>query len=199
VRDISALGAIPKLILAEPCSEREVGLLFDFLVNRTDESSYLRLVSLGWPLPFSLPGSYSPQLGRGVVVRDGTDAVVFGYGPWLLANAWEAAERIEAEGASVRIVNLPWLNRIDRGWLKEAVGSVQQVMTLDNHYVHGGQGDMVAAALAEAGLGRALRVTRIGVTELPKCGTNDEVLGYHRLDADGLFESMQRVLKVPVA
>ena len=198
VRDISALASVPKLILAEPCTEHEVDALVNFMVNETEESSYLRLVSLGWPVPFSLPGSYRAEIGRGVVVREGKDAVAFGYGPWMLANAWEAAERLAAEGVQVKIVNLPWLNRLDTEWLKDVVGPIRHILTLDNHYVHGGQGEMIAAAVAELALSPSARVTRLGVTELPECGTNDEVLKYHKLDVDGLFDSMQQTLRVSV-
>ncbi len=196
VRDISSLGAIPNLVLAEPCAEVEVHALMDFLVNRTTESAYLRLVSLGWPLPFTLPAGYHVELGRGIVVREGTDAVAFGYGPWLLANAWEAAEILASQGVSVKLVNLPWLNRVDTEWLRETLGGIRHVITLDNHYVHGGQGDMIAAAIAGMGLLPAAQVTRIGVTELPECGTNDEVLAYHGLDVAGLVRQVSRALQV---
>lgn len=194
VRDISALGAVPRLVMVEPCTETECEQLFDYCVNGTRDSAYLRLVSLGWPVPFQLPAGYRPLEGRGVVVREGSDAVVFGYGPWMLANVWEAADRLAAGGVSVKIVNLPWLNRIDEAWLRETIGSCRRVITLDNHYVHGGQGDMIAAAVARLGLDGGLRVTRIGVTELPECGTNDEVLRYHRLDIDGLLEQVEACL-----
>ncbi len=186
VRDISAVGAVPKLIAAEPCTEREVELLVDFLFNRADASAYLRLVSLGWPVPFELPRDYRPELGRGVVVREGRDGVAFGYGPWLLANAWEAAERLAKHGIQIRLVNLPWLNRVDPSWLREVLGSTREVFVLDNHYLRGGQGEMLAAAIGSLGLSQPVHVTPIGVTELPECGTNDEVLAYHRLDVDGL-------------
>ncbi len=196
VRDISALGAIPRLILAEPCAEVEVHALMDFLVNRTTESAYLRLVSLGWPLPFELPKDHRVELGRGTVVREGADAIAFGYGPWLLANAWDAAEALGRQGVRVKIVNLPWLNRVDAEWLRQTIGGIRHVITLDNHYVHGGQGEMLAAAIAEAGLSPAAQVTRIGVTELPECGTNDEVLAYHGLDVPGLVKQFSRALQV---
>jgi len=195
VRDISALGAVPNLILVEPCTEVEVKALVHFLVNRTAESSYLRLVSLGWPVPFSLPVDYSVELGRGTIVRDGSDAVAFAYGPWLLANAYEAANAIEqTTGVDIRLVNLPWLNRIDRSWLREIIGDRRLVITLDNHYVHGGQGQMLAAAVAELGLEPTPRVVRIGLTELPECGTNEEVLAHHGLDVAGLVKRLTHVL-----
>jgi transketolase len=196
VRDISALAAVPNLAMVEPSSEAEVEALFNYLVNTRNESAYLRLVSVKWPLPFSYAAHDPVHTGRGWTVRAGDDAVVFAYGPWLLSNAYEAAEEIErTTGASIRIVNLPWLNRIDHNWLRHAIGGCRSIVTLDNHYVHGGQGDMIAAAIAELGLEPSPRVSRLGITELPACGTNDEVLAYHGLDVAGLVRSLR--LAVP--
>ena len=192
VRDISALAACPNLIMAEPSSEREVAPLLDFLIDRTAESGYLRLVSVKWPLPFSLPENYRPELGRGVVLREGRDAVAFAYGPWMLSNLFAAADEIEkSAGVSMRVVNLPWLNRIDDSWLRDAIGARRTIFTLDNHYLRGGQGEMIAAAVARLGLQPAPRVTSLGVTELPECGTNDEVLAYHGLDVPGLVTRLR--------
>jgi transketolase len=196
VRDISALGAVPNLLMAEPATEAEVHALVDHLVNDITESAYLRLVSVKWPLPFEYPSSLRIEPGKGWTVRPGTDAVVFGYGPWLLANAWHAAAEIEKiSGSRLRIVNLPWLNRVDAAWLKEAIGACRTIVTLDNHYVHGGQGDMLCAAIAELGLEPAARISRVGVTELPACGTNDEVLAHHGLDVAGLVKQFSAAMQ----
>jgi transketolase len=196
VRDISALGAVPHLVLAEPCLEAELEEIFALLVGGVSESAYLRLVSVKWPMPFTYPAGLRASVGKGWVVRDGNDLAVFGYGPWLLANAYEAASQLEEKlGVGIRIINLPWLNRVDAAWLASAVAGCRLVMTLDNHYVHGGQGEMLTAAMAELGLEPAVRITRVGVTTLPQCGTNDEVLAYHGLDVSGLVAHFQRALE----
>ena len=193
VRDIAAIASVPNLVLAEPCCEAEVGALFDALVNAVDSSSYLRLVSVKWPVPFSYPVDQPVRVGRGWVVREGRDVVVFGYGPWMLANAFAAAAQIEEEsGATIRLVNLPWLNRVDDVWLRDTIGQCRSIVTLDNHYVRGGQGEMLGAAIAELGLQPGARLTRIGVTELPECGANDEVLAYHGLDVAGLVKALRQ-------
>ena len=199
VRDISALSAVPNLLMAEPAAEGEVHALLDYLINGTSESAYLRLVSVKWPLPFTYPSNTRVEPGKGWIVRPGKDAVVFGYGPWMLSNAWYAAEEIETStGARLRVVNLPWLNRVDAAWLKGTIGGCRTIITLDNHYVHGGQGEMLGAAIAELGLDPSTRVTRIGVTELPECGTNDEVLAHHGLDIPGLVKQFRAALdRVP--
>jgi transketolase len=195
VRDISALRGVANLSLVEPCLEAEVQSLLDYAVNTAPDSVYIRLVSVKWPVPFSYPHQHRVEPGRGWVIRDGADAVVFGYGSWLLSNAFDAAEQVEqSTGASVRLVNLPWLNRVDPRWLREVIGGRRYILTLDNHYLKGGQGEMLATAIAELALEPTPRVLRVGVTALPECGTNDEVLAHHRLDVASLVKSMRYVV-----
>ena len=195
VRDIAALASVPHLLMAEPCAEAEVRALVDYFVNVAAESAYLRLVSVKWPMPFEYPRDHRPDVGKGWIVKDGSEAVVFGYGPWLLANAYHAAEEVEkGTGASIRLVALPWLNRIDAQWLRQVIGARRSIITLDNHYVHGGQGEMLAATVATLGLEPTARVTRIGVTKLPECGTNDEVLAHHGLDVAGLVKALRQAV-----
>jgi transketolase len=189
VRDISALGGVPGLLLAEPGHPDEVGPLLDVCLNEVPESIYLRLVTVPVEVPFDLPADHRPVPGRGTVVRDGNDVVVIAAGPWLLAEAWHAAEALAASGGpSVRLVALPWLNRVDTEWLADVTDGIERVVTLDNHYIAGGQGQAVLAAMAT--FGRATYGLQLGVREVPVCGTNAEVLRHHRLDAAGLAEDI---------
>jgi transketolase len=66
------------------------------------------------------------------------------------------------------------------------------VVSLDNHYLEGGQGDAVLRALAEGGSSR--RVVRLGVTSVPVCGDNDAVLRAHGLDAGSIVERVRAEL-----
>jgi transketolase len=176
--------------MAEPAVEDEVHALLEYLVGTARDSAYLRLVSVKWPVPFAYPAGQPLRPGCGWIVRDGRDLLVIGYGPWLLSNAWHAAEELErTTGVTTRLINLPWLNRVDSDWLRQAIGQRRAAVLLDNHYVRGGQGEMLAAAFSELALEPAMTVTRLGVTELPECGTNDEVMAYHRLDAASLVKA----------
>ena len=195
VRDISSLGAVPNLLMLEPSCEDEVALAVDFALNGTDESCYLRLVSILVQVPYTLPDGYRLVEGRGSVLRDGSDAVVVGYGPIMLAQAVIAAERLERKlGIHLRVVNLPWLNRVDRDWLREIVRGCRAMFTLDNHYLTGGQGQMLLATLAELDLSPRLSARRFGVARVPESGGNVEVLRAHALDADSLAAAMQEHL-----
>ncbi len=184
VRDISAIGAVPGLVAFEPCSEREARLAIRWAVEQNPDSTYLRFVNVPLDLPYSLPAEYALRVGRGVVLRPGTDVALVGYGPVLLTNAWKAADELATQGVSAAVIDLPWLNRIDDAWVKDVLGRFSKIVTLDNHYLEFGQGVMVAAALARTGV-RA-EVVPIGLTEVPACGTNADVLAYHGLDGPSI-------------
>jgi len=192
VRDISAIGAVPGLIAFEPCSEREARLAIRWAVEQNPESTYLRFVNVPLDLPYVMPSEYALQVGRGVTLKPGTDVALVGYGTVLLSNAWRAAEELAAQGISAAVIDLPWLNRIDDPWVREALGGFKHIVTLDNHYLEFGQGVMVAAALARTGVRAG--VTQIGLTEIPACGTNAEVLAYHGLDGASIART---VLQAP--
>jgi transketolase len=188
VRDISALAAIPCLTMMEPCCEAEVGMLLNWAINTNKASSYLRLVSLPWVLPYELPAGYKPELGKGVALTEGQDAIIIAYGPVMLSSAVQAAQALKSEhGITVKVINLPWLNHVDADWLVETLGNCQAVFSLDNHYLIGGQGDRIADAMASKGITRT-KLHRVALNEIPACGTNPEILLTHGFDDKSLVQ-----------
>lgn len=193
VRDISALNGIPDLALIQPGCAQEVGLALDWAVNDSRNSTYLRLSSIPYADRIRLPGDYTFQPGTGCRIRDGADAALIAYGPTMLNEAISAHEQLAERGIGLSVLNLPWLNRLDIEWLAKAVGAAEQVFTLDDHFLAGGQGEMIASMIAESGIG--LRVKRFGLDRLPYCGRNDEVLAAHGLNANSLCNKIEAALE----
>ena len=136
VRDISALSAVPGLELIQPASEDEVAHAVAYCLETTVSSCYLRLVSIPYRVPYRLPAGYRLERGRGVALTEGDDAVLFGYGPVMLAQAYGAAGLLrERHRFGLRVVNLPWLNLVDDAWLAAETDGIRDVFTLDDHYV----------------------------------------------------------------
>jgi transketolase len=194
VRDISALAAIPGLTLVEPSCEAEVGLLLDWCINEAPGSCYIRLVSLPWEIPYQLPEDYRPKYGQGVTLVEGTDVAIIAYGPVLLSAAVQAAGiLVKEKNLGVKVINLPWLNIVDSNWLKTTIGSCKHVLCLDNHYVIGGQGEVLSRTMVQWGSQHA-RVHHLGLKEVPPSGTNPEVLSRIRLDAGAIVEIIEKEL-----
>ena len=193
VRDISSLAAVPGLELLEPCGSAELAFVLEYCLNKAPGSTYLRLISIPCEIPYELPEGYRLERGRGTVLREGTDAVIIGYGPLLLSRAWQAADQLIEEGIKVRLVNLPWLNRFDTQWLEGVIIGCKLLITLDNHLLIGGQGEMLLSALASAGV-KLPQVIRMGVESVPVCGLNDEVLCAHGLDSRSIAKKISDTL-----
>ncbi len=190
VRDISALAAVPGMTLVEPCCEAEVGLLLNWCIDEAPGSCYLRLVSLPWAIPYQLPSDYRPAFGQGVTLRDGSDELIIAAGPVMLSTAIEVAEALEkSHRRSIKVINLPWLNQVDAGWLQQAIGDCCQVYCLGNHYVTGGQGDLITRTVAQWS-DRRPTVTCLGVDDIPPSGTNPEVLGACALDTQSVLRAI---------
>lgn len=186
VRDISALAAMPDMTLVEPSCEAEVDLILDWCINKAPGSCYLRLVSLPWETPYQLPQGYQLKLGQGVTLVEGADVAVIGYGPVLLSAAVQAADiLVKEKGISIKVINLPWLNHVDSGWLASELGSCKRVLCLDNHYTIGGQADAVIRATTKFDQ-NDIKVICHGINDIPPSGSNPEVLSKVLLDSSGI-------------
>lgn len=184
VRDIATMRGIPGLIMAEPSCPAEVAPLLNTVMQDMKESVYFRLVSVPWPINFELPKGYKPEAGKGCVLKDGKDVVLFAYGPIMLSVAHQAAELLAKKNISLKIINMPWLNRADVPWCEKAIGGAKLVVALDNHVTDGGQGDTLLAALMRP-------VLKLGVEGIPRSGTHDEVLAHHKLDAASIASRIE--------
>jgi transketolase len=171
IRDIALMGSVPGMACLEPASEHEMRLCVDWAVDEAAGPVYLRVMSVPWDLGFDPPQAERLVPGQGTVARADGDAVFVTTGPVLASQAWQVDR--------AALVLLPWLRDVDGDWLAEVAGD-RRIVVLDNHWIAGGQGDAVRAALP----GTAVEVW--GVDRVPACGTNDEVLRAHELDAASL-------------
>lgn len=192
VRDISAVGSCPDLIMIEPSSEKEAGLAIRWAIEKNSGSSYIRFSSVLLELPYALSENYVLERGRGILLREGQNAAIVAYGQVMLREAMLAAELLSQKGISLAVVNLPWLNTIDREWLK-SLDDFRIIFTLDDHYIKGGQGEFLAAEILRT-FKKPPKIFSFGVEEIPACGRNDEVLKYHGLDAESLARRIQENL-----
>lgn len=194
VRDITSLCAIPNLIIVEPSCAPEVSLLLDWCINRHDGSSYIRLVSIPCEIPYVLPSDYSPEIGKGVVLKDGNEICLIAYGPIMLANAHRAALAIENEsGKSVCVINMPWLNFVDGNWLSDNLLGFDTVVVIENQYINNSIADLLAEKILEKGI-KINNFKKIGLIDIPKSGSNEEVLRHHSLDFDSIKKSVLEIL-----
>ncbi|NTU89399.1 MAG: 1-deoxy-D-xylulose-5-phosphate synthase [Actinobacteria bacterium] len=160
VFDISYLRLIPNMQILAPSNERE-------LVDALHTALYLPgPVALRYPrgngAGDEIPSKrevWTP--GQSVLLKEGNDIAFLAVGR-MVAHALEAAELLEAEGVSVRVVDMRWIKPID----EEAVIAASEcalIVTVEEGVVVGGFGDAVLETLADKNL--HTRVLQLGVED----------------------------------
>ncbi|HYA04229.1 MAG TPA: transketolase C-terminal domain-containing protein [Syntrophobacteria bacterium] len=192
LRDISLFGALPNCVILEPGNGVETKRALEWCVNEATETCMIRLAISPSPGIIPLPDDYQLSFAKGTVLTHGTDAVLFAYGPVMLHEALVAAELLRGRGFSLKIVDMPWLNRVNGMWLEETVGPCAELFVVDNHSPYGGLGDCLLGEVMTSPTLRRLRLIRFAVEEYPACGTPQEALAYHQLDGESLA---RRVVK----
>ena len=195
IRDISLFGALPNVTILQPCNAAETRMVVEYCVQDCHENSMIRIIIGPSPRMIELPDSYQLSVGKGVTLVEGRDALLIAYGPVMLNEALKAAELLEKQGVTLRVVNMPWLNRVDAAWLADAVSNIPLVCVLEDHAPFGGLGDFLLPNLLSKDLLDNRRFAKFAVEGYPACGTPPEVLKYHRLDGASLARRITDALK----
>ena len=131
-------------------------------------------------------------MGRGVTLRDGTDLTFMTTG-LMTARAMVAAEILEAEDVSARVVHLGCIKPLDVDLVIRSARETGAVVTAEEHSVIGGLGGAVCEVLSE---GFPVPVERVGLRdEFGQSGTADELLQHYGLTPAHLVEAAERVLQ----
>lgn len=186
IRDISLFGALPNFQVIQPGNATETRMTLEYAVNQAAENCVLRLIIGPSPRLIALPEAYRLRFGRGVPLTEGRDAVMFAYGPVMLHEALLASELLKEQGFGLRVVNMPWLNRVDDQWLAEVLEPCRAIFVLEDHAPVGGLGDHLLNHLVKQNLLADRAFEKFAVEGYPACGTPAQVLRFHRLDGESL-------------
>lgn len=196
LRDVSLLAAIPGITVVHPGNAAETRAVLRWAVTEATESVAIRLAIGPSPRRIELGEGWQLREGCGTTLVEGDAALVLAYGPVMLHEALVAAEYLRARGTRLEVVDLPWLDRVDSGWLAEAVAEHATVVVVEDHAPTGALGDTIRRTLADQGLDRGRALTVMGVEGWPACGTPPEALRAHRLDGASLAARIEELVGV---
>ena len=144
--DVGLMRNIPGLVVFEPCDcESLVSLLQQSKDH--DGCTYMRLNRKSGPSVYGKGESF--RLGKGNVVRDGSDITIIASGCILVPAAVEAAGLLEKKGISAAVIDMHTIKPIDSELIIEYAEKTGCILTCENHQVVNGLGSAVAEVLAE--------------------------------------------------
>ncbi len=192
--DLAVLRTFPHMIVMAPADAYETAKAVTASLE-IDSPVYIRIGrSFEPPLHKSLDFDF--EIGKAIELHEGTDVTVISCGRPTVG-ALEAAEIAKQNGISVRVLDMHTVKPIDADAIMKAVMDTRRIITVEDHSVIGGLGSAVAEVIAASGKACAMR--RIGLQdEFAIVGYPDDLLHVYKMDADGILETMQELLKAEI-
>ena len=188
--DVSVLRAIPNLMILSPATPNQVRACVQKAYDN-DGPVYIK-IGMNKEKEFYSENDVYPESGQDVL-REGHDLTVYVTGS-ILEEADKAAERLEKEGVSVRLVNVIGIKPFDAEAVINAVQKTPNIITIEEHNIHGGLGSIVAETLAYHGVFG--KVHPIGLFDkfAEGYGTHMAVRKANYLDANSIYEKIKRYM-----
>ena len=154
------MRAIPNAVILAPADEVQLAWCIRECA-KMEGVHYIRANRKGNPTMYAEGSTF--ELGKGNVIREGSDVLLVSMGE-MLSVAYNAAEKLAAEGISVEVIGMFTLKPFDAELIKKEMAGKKLVVTFENHSIIGGLGSAVAEVMAEEAVTMPLK--RIGAKDV---------------------------------
>lgn len=187
--DLGGLRTLPHLTILCPASPLEVKKAAQAAYEQ-EGPVYLRLGTNKEPEVYD--NDYLFKIGKGVTLKDGKDITLIGTGS-ILKDILDAANKLQQEGITARVINIHTLKPIDKELIMKAIEETKKIITVEDHSVIGGLGSAVAEIIAESGKGVAFK--RIGLHDFSKgYGSYTQVKELNGIGIGQIIDSVKMLL-----
>lgn len=193
VFDLTYLRCVPNMVVMAPKDERELARMVKTAVEY-DGPAAVRYSRGSGPGTQPDPATEALPIGRGELLKDGTDLCIVAVGR-MVYPALAAAEKLEAEGRSVAVMNARFVKPLDEELLARMGAQCGRLMTVEENVLAGGFGSAVLEAIESGGLPHTA-VRRVGVPDrYVEHGDQTGVLAGLGLDAEGIARSARKFIE----
>lgn len=186
--DIGLMRTIPGMVILNPADAVEAKKAV-YAAAAWDGPVYLRFGRLAVPVITKEDEPF--EIGKGKELVAGTDVTIVATG--LLVNeALLAADALQAQGISARVINMATIKPIDRDILVKAARETGAIVTAEEHNIIGGLGSAVAEVICDT---VPVPVVRVGVNDtFGQSGPAAELLQVYGLCADNIVAKAKEAI-----
>ena len=191
IEDLAIMRAIPGMTVLCPCDAHEMRAAVEALLAY-EGPAYLRLGRLAVETVTDQVPGYSFAIGKGALLRPGTDVTVVAVG-MMVQMALAAAEQLAGEGISVRVIDMHTIKPLDTEILLQAAKETGCLVTTEEANI-GGLGSAVTECLSSA---YPVPVVRHGVEDVfGRSGAAQKVLAAYGLTVEGIVDKVRRAISL---
>lgn len=186
MEDIALMRALPGMVVINPCDYNQTKAA-TIAAAKYDGPVYLRF---GRPsVPNFTPSDAEFEIGKAIVMNEGTDVTVFATGH-LVWEALQAAALLEAEGISAEVIDIATIKPLDEEAVLASVGKTGAAVCAEEHNSAGGLGELIAGVLVK---NRPAPVEFInGGDRFGQSGTPAGLMAAYGLDAVHIAEAAKK-------
>lgn len=194
IEDLALMRAIPGMTVLQPADGVETMAMIQAAIE-TEGPMYIRLGRLGVQTVFD-EQNYKFEIGKGIVVEEGTDLTIFATG-LMLQEAIKAKQLLLEKNINARVVNIHTIKPIDKELIIQCAKETGAILTSEEHNILGGLGSAVAEVLVE---NYPIPMLRHGVEDkFGKSGKPADVLSEYGLTAEGIVKKAEQLLMLKKA
>lgn len=189
IEDIALMRSLPNMSIVVPSDDVEARAAV-LAAAAYKGPMYLRMARVASPTYHN--DSYVFTLGKGEIIREGSDLTIIACG-LIVMKAMEAAEQLAKEGVSVRVINMHTIKPLDHKLVIESAEKTGKIITVEEANILGGLGSAVCETVSEY---CPVPVKRIGVRDIfGKSGNPDKLLQEYGLTAEHIIEEARKLCK----
>ena len=184
--DLALMRTIPGMVVMNPADDIEARAAVKAALDYVGPV-YIRFGRAAVPVINDVP-DYQFEIGKGVLLREGTDVTIVATGICVSASL-EAAELLAAEGINAEVINIHTIKPLDEELVIASAKKTGKVVTAEEHSVIGGLGSAVCDALCAKA---PTPVFKIGMNDIfGESGSAAALVEKYGLDAKGIYEKVK--------
>ena len=194
LEDIAMFGALPDTIIFQPadaiCTVKLTSLMLEHY-----GFAYMRILRPKTPVLYKDDEEF--KIGGSKVLRQSAnDLLTIAATGITVFEALKAADALKEQGINVRVVDCYSINPIDKNTLMKClrVTKKQILITVEDHFTHGGMGDFATAAVVDDDI--KIHVEKLAVTHISESGKMEELLHDAGIDAESIIAKVKKFANV---
>ncbi|MGB9681570.1 MAG: transketolase family protein [bacterium] len=189
LEDIAIMRALPNMTILVPVDAVETKKIVKVAV-KYNGPVYIRINRNDLPLYTEEEGEY--EIGRIYKIREGNDIVIFANGI-MVWKAVDAADILEKEGVSVRVMNVSTVKPLKKEEVLKYIEGVKGIITAEEHNIIGGLGSAITEVLRGE---KHPPIEFVGIKDVfgTSALTYEELLEYYGLTSASIVRTVMNLL-----
>ncbi len=179
--DIAIMRPIPNMTIISVCDAIETEKAV-FACMDINGPVYLRLSRAEMPVIFD--EGYNFQVGKGLVLKDGSDVTIIATG-YMVHKSLEAAEILKSQGINAAVINMHTIKPIDKALIEEYAQKTGAIVTAEEHSIYGGLGSATAEVLVAK---KPVPMETVGLSTYTESGDYQALINKYGLNAESIVK-----------